>query len=704
MKTNFIIFLLIIVFCISCVNKTIEENIPILTLRGDIAMQIPLNEEFVEPGYVAFDEVDGDLTSRVLVDSISLDTSKEGVYQIYYSVTNRYGLKSATAMRTINVVDGGGDLLLKGESFSSVELGSVSIFDDPGFLATDVDGVIKNDRVEISSSIDFSSPGTYYIVYTFTDSYDIVHSAVRTVQIVLPSTPVIVLQGNGGSPSAPFIVQAGMTPDEIKSIAPGYMALSKVDGDISQKVVVDYTTIDTSVNPAVVQSLEYSITDSSTGDKISSIVRYVRVLADGIAPEVFILKAVQQTIEVASSFEVNLATDIIAEDNNVILPVSKLRYVIDQLSSLAVDATVIRSDVPVENVTEDAGFFRITYYAVDDSGNEGSAIRLIEVVDYEKPELVFNGEILTRSIEIAENFDYGASISSLIPDPTASDNAKSYALHFQGDLLTSIDSRKVGKYNQTAYATDATGNESFKVRRIINVLPPPVPAVANGSFEDYIPAVGKIDEENNLTGWQWVDMRGYLVQGTYQSWGHQVTSIEPVIYIEPAQYASKSVAGISDFYSRTGTVAAFTTGSVLTKEQENIPNTLIPINFAAYITRSMGSLVQKDIFLFKDVDYVAEMYSRMAISASSQSLYFRIIAQTPGMLLNGKTELQYTGDAASLTQSYWGRFEIPFSANIDGQVTIEIEKSDISGGDRAGTEILYDDVAILVEENGYQMK
>jgi hypothetical protein len=51
-------------------NINIDTTNPIITLKGSNDMVIPFNSEWVEPGYVAIDDVDGDITNKVVISGI----------------------------------------------------------------------------------------------------------------------------------------------------------------------------------------------------------------------------------------------------------------------------------------------------------------------------------------------------------------------------------------------------------------------------------------------------------------------------------------------------------------------------------------------------------------------------------------------------------------------------------------------------------
>lgn len=74
---------------------------PQLTLLGSEEETVYLGRPYLEPGYVATDNFDGDMTAQVVVTG-TVDTLTKGVYPITYSVTDTFG-NSATVQRTVTV-------------------------------------------------------------------------------------------------------------------------------------------------------------------------------------------------------------------------------------------------------------------------------------------------------------------------------------------------------------------------------------------------------------------------------------------------------------------------------------------------------------------------------------------------------------------------------------------------------------------------
>ncbi len=73
----------------------------VLYLEGDKTIRLNVGETYVEPGYSAIDNKDGDLTDQVNVSS-NLNNTKKGTYRIIYSVVNSDGITTSD-VRTIIV-------------------------------------------------------------------------------------------------------------------------------------------------------------------------------------------------------------------------------------------------------------------------------------------------------------------------------------------------------------------------------------------------------------------------------------------------------------------------------------------------------------------------------------------------------------------------------------------------------------------------
>ena len=85
---------------VSCSSN--DKTGPVLVLNGGQEFFLPLNQKYVEPGYIATDNVDGDVTKKVTISKDSIKINKVGIYKKIYKVKDKQGNESATT-RNIHV-------------------------------------------------------------------------------------------------------------------------------------------------------------------------------------------------------------------------------------------------------------------------------------------------------------------------------------------------------------------------------------------------------------------------------------------------------------------------------------------------------------------------------------------------------------------------------------------------------------------------
>ena len=171
-----IILILIIVLI---VNNS-KNNKYIFELVGPTEMNINLNDSYVDIGYIARDKNNNNIANLVSVDG-GVDTTKIGSYKVTYTLTRNN--KDITIERRVNVVKTNEllTLILKGNK--TVNLKSTDVYEEEGYSAVDsVEGDLNN-SVQIANYIDYSTPGTYVIVYYVTNSKNITKVAYRTINI-----------------------------------------------------------------------------------------------------------------------------------------------------------------------------------------------------------------------------------------------------------------------------------------------------------------------------------------------------------------------------------------------------------------------------------------------------------------------------------------------------------------------------------------
>ena len=135
-----------------------EKEMPVIELIGNKELTCS-GKKYIEEGYIATDNYDGDITDKVVV--------KEKKNGIHYFVSD-------TAQNTIEVIrkrsyedNETPTIELKGSS--EIILSKDTEYKEPGYRAKDnCDGDLT-DKVIINGNVDTSKPGEYIITYTVSD-------------------------------------------------------------------------------------------------------------------------------------------------------------------------------------------------------------------------------------------------------------------------------------------------------------------------------------------------------------------------------------------------------------------------------------------------------------------------------------------------------------------------------------------------------
>ncbi len=131
---------------------------PVITLYGDNVINLCSLDDFIEPGYDAYDEIDGNITDKVKITKSS--------HFIYYEVTNSNNLKAGIG-RIVKITDDEApSITLNGNSLINLKVGEE--FNDPGVTVSD--NCTKDVKVNVISNLDTTTPGNYVITYEAVDN------------------------------------------------------------------------------------------------------------------------------------------------------------------------------------------------------------------------------------------------------------------------------------------------------------------------------------------------------------------------------------------------------------------------------------------------------------------------------------------------------------------------------------------------------
>ncbi|MEM6525746.1 MAG: immunoglobulin-like domain-containing protein [Bacteroidota bacterium] len=84
--------------------ETPDTTPPVITLNGDATIEINIGEMFTDPGAMALDNIDGDISNSIVIAGDVVDTSVEGEYVITYNVSDASGNAADEVTRTVNVI------------------------------------------------------------------------------------------------------------------------------------------------------------------------------------------------------------------------------------------------------------------------------------------------------------------------------------------------------------------------------------------------------------------------------------------------------------------------------------------------------------------------------------------------------------------------------------------------------------------------
>jgi len=153
---------------------------PVITLVQGEKIARDKGPDFVEPGFTAVDECDGDLTSKVTVTG-TVDGKTYGTYVLTYTVADSSG-NIGEVKRTVQIADLNKPIItLNGELKTYIKVGTA--YTEPGFTASDnIDGDITS-KVSVSGGVDTSKMGINTVTYTVVDSFGNTTTATRKVYV-----------------------------------------------------------------------------------------------------------------------------------------------------------------------------------------------------------------------------------------------------------------------------------------------------------------------------------------------------------------------------------------------------------------------------------------------------------------------------------------------------------------------------------------
>ncbi|MCF6218014.1 MAG: DUF5011 domain-containing protein, partial [Gammaproteobacteria bacterium] len=82
-----------------------DMDAPEIILLGDNPLNLSVGDAYVDPGFFALDNVDGNITAHIVVAGDAVDTAAVGTYVVTYDVSDAAGNFATQLTRTVNVSD-----------------------------------------------------------------------------------------------------------------------------------------------------------------------------------------------------------------------------------------------------------------------------------------------------------------------------------------------------------------------------------------------------------------------------------------------------------------------------------------------------------------------------------------------------------------------------------------------------------------------
>ena len=339
------------------IRLTISDSVsPIIVLRNNPDQKNVPGKPYKEEGYSAYDNHDGDITSKVICSTVD----GYRVYVVMDEAGNR-----AQVMRNISYSDLPPVITIMGGADIIAELGTP--FMDPGCRAEDdVDGDVT-EKVTVQGAPDMNVVGEYRIVYTVSDSAGQVSEAVRTIRVVDTVPPEIFL-----------VTGSAYTSPSHKYAEEGYWALDNYDGDLTAAVTREEYE----------DHIVYRVSDSS-GNSVE-VIRQI-VYKDVIPPEIRLAGETVTVLPLGTAYEEAGYAAVDDVDGDI-------------TASVTVEGGV-NSSVP--------GVYRIGYRISDAAGNAASVVREIHIVAPQKEDAPAKGKIIYLTFDDGPGDDTGRLLDIL---------------------------------------------------------------------------------------------------------------------------------------------------------------------------------------------------------------------------------------------------------------------------------------------------
>lgn len=335
----------------------LDFNPPVIILTGDNLVTIEVGSVYTDAGAVAIDDIDGDITNRMMVTG-SVNPNAVGTYTIAYDVSDSAGLVATQVTRTINVIDTNAPTVLFGtngnDTYAKTRNTTVTLYDTGGIDITSckyqwaTSTTTPSEDSFTMSFINggiietpFAVTGGYYLWVLVKDS-SLNTTIIRSNIFNLDNTiPVITMNGSNN-----ININKGSTYSDA-----GATATDNIDGTLT---VNASGTVN--VNVVGEYQVTYTATDSS-GNQAIPVVRTI-IVRDVVAPEITILGSNPYSLNVGNTYVDPGATAMDDVDGNV--------------TSRIQTTSNVNTNLP--------GTYTVTYTVKDNANNTATRTRTVTII------------------------------------------------------------------------------------------------------------------------------------------------------------------------------------------------------------------------------------------------------------------------------------------------------------------------------------
>ncbi|WP_081988251.1 immunoglobulin-like domain-containing protein [Psychroserpens jangbogonensis] len=408
-----------------------DTEAPVISLNGASTLNLNVGETYSELGATATDNIDGNLTSSIIIGGDTVNTSLGGTYVVTYNVSDAAGNAASEVIRTVNVIPDttAPVITIIGSANISLELGDS--YSDQGATASDnIDGDLTSSINVGGDTVDTNVVGLYTITYNVSDAAGNAATQVTRTVTVNPDTTAPVITLNGAS-----TINLNIGDSYIEQ---GATATDNLDGNLTSSIV---TTGAVNTTIAGTYFVNYNVSDSS-GNAATQVTRTINVAEDITPPVIVLVGASTINLNVGDTYSEQGATATDNIDGNL-------------TSSIVTSGTVN---------TASAGTYFVNYNVSDSSGNAAAQVtRTVNVAADTTPPVI----VLV-----------GASTINLLVGDTYSEQGATASDNIDGNLTSSIvttgsvNTSLAGTYFVNYNVSDAAGNAAAQVTRTVNVSDP----------------------------------------------------------------------------------------------------------------------------------------------------------------------------------------------------------------------------------------